>query len=115
MCFEDSVIILDSLVKELFRSRFPEQAEDEELRECLLSMYLDFVYDKTGYWTTVKTALLMNAQFIAKAGDTPAETAAVSVRIAREKLKLEAKNHKKNRQVIPLFLPLPRWPKHRLD
>lgn len=78
-------------------------------------MYLDFVYDKTGHWTTIKTVLLMNAQFTVKTGDTPVEAAAVAIRVAREGLKLEAKEHKKNNLVIPLFLPLPRYPKHQFD
>jgi hypothetical protein len=115
MNFEDSTVILDVLVKELFNSRFPAQAANEELQEAILSLYLDFAYDKTGYWATKKTAFLMSAQFNARVGDTPAEAAAVIIRVAREMLKLEAAEHRKNKRIISLALPLPRNPKHQID
>jgi hypothetical protein len=106
MNFEDSAVILDVVIKELFRSRFPE-LNDELLQEAVLSLYLDFVSDKTGYWTARKVALLMTAQFTAPQCSSPVEVAELAVRIAEAAVKLEVKELKRDKNVIQVYVPPP--------
>ncbi|MDR1316558.1 MAG: hypothetical protein LBK13_06760 [Spirochaetales bacterium] len=107
MNFEDSAIILDVLVKELFRSKFPNLINDGLLHETILSLYLDFVSDKTGYWTATKTALLMAAQLTAPQCSNPVEAASFAVRIAEEAVKLGIKELKRDKNIIQVYVPLP--------
>jgi len=109
MDFEDSTVILSELVSELFHSRFPREAYNPYLRESILSVYLDFAYDKTGYWTTRKVSLLMAAQFNTKSGDTPAKAMMAIIRMARKMLEVETAEYEKNNQIISLDLPEPRY------
>jgi len=110
MDFEDSTVILNELVNELFHSRFPKDADNGYYRESILSLYLYFVNDKTGYWTTRKVALLMSAQFSTKFGDTAIKVAMAAVHKAYKMLKAEAAEYEKHNQVISLDIPEPHYP-----
>jgi len=110
MDFEDSTVILNELVNELFHSRFPKDATNNYYRTSILSLYQKFVYDMTGYWTTRKVSFLMCAQFNTKYGDTAAKAALAIIDKAFEMLKVENTEYENNNQTISIDLPEPRFP-----
>ena len=108
MDFMDARMVLGAIVDDMFGKYFPDLKLDGKMHGIVFELYLDFVRDKTGYWTAVKTACLITGQLnLREKKATPLHTAKVVIDWAIKSMELMAEEHKNNNKVIQCSLPDP--------
>jgi len=97
----DAKMVLGALVDNLFDKYFPDLKQEGEIRGVVLELYLDFVADKIGYWTSVKTSVLITGQLnLREAKSSPVATVEVILNWAIKTMEVITEDHKKNNSIM---------------